>query len=310
MVFNFLFIFIDYFNYFKKMKELYNDISNERKKQFIKNLFAIKSNIQRQYNSDFLSLTESYYTEQLRNYFNLTIKKRLNIEFDELENIHKNVDEDLTSYDFDFGINAITKTLYDNDEEFISIYQNFIKDYVDKEIGKGRKFWFQKTPTIRVHCPGANSRKVYPAYHNDIFLGHHPCELNIWIPLTYKRSEGHGFNLISVNDSKEILKPYDFDIFKYYKEVRDHNSLAFKITDNKSKPVITDFGQILFFDIRSIHSTMPMINQTRVSIDVRIIFDEDKNNHPFDHVGLGRMKTPFEPGKYYYDKAIQNSNFL
>ena len=292
------------------MKELYNDISNERKKLCMKNLFEIKSNIQKIYNGDYINLKESNYTLQFRDYFNHTIKKRLNIEFDELENIHKNVSEDLTSYDFDFGINGITKALYEMDEEFISIYHNFIRNWVDKEIGKGKKFLFQKTPTIRVHCPGANSRKVYPAYHNDMFLGHHHCELNIWIPITYKRSEGHGFNLLGVNDSKEILKPYDFDIFKYYEEVRNHNSLAFEITDKKAKPVNTDFGEILFFDIRSIHSTMPMFKQTRVSMDIRIIFDEDKNNHPFNHIGLGRMKTPFEPGKYYYEKAIQNSNFL
>ncbi len=292
------------------IKEIYNNIANERKKQFMKNFFDIKSNIQKQYDADNINLKENNYTRQLRDYYNSTIKKRLNIEFDELENIHKNVSEEFTTYDFDFGINDLTKSLYEMDEEFISIYHDFIRNWVDKEIGKGRKFWFQKTPTIRVHCPGTNSRKVYPAYHNDMFLGHHPYELNIWIPLTYKRLEGHGFNIMSVSDSKKILEPYDFDIFKYYAEVRDHDNPAFKITDDKSKPVSTDFGEILLFDLRSIHSTMPMSGQTRVSMDVRIIFDEDKNNHPFAHTGLGRMKTPFEPGKYYYQNAVQNSNFL
>lgn len=291
-------------------KENYNEIATPRKQQFMKSFFDAKSNLQQERGVDSINLKEANYTTKLRDYFDRTIKKRLNIEFDELENIHKNVDESLTTYDFAFGINGLTKALYDMDEEFISIYHSFIKDWVEKEVAHGRKFWFQKTPTIRVHCPGANSKTVYPAYHNDMFLGHHPCELNIWIPLTHKRSEGHGFTLMNVNDSKEILKPYDFDTEKYYEEVRKHDSSAFKITDSKAKPVTTEFGEILLFDIRSLHSTMPMSEQTRASMDVRIIFDEDKKNHPFDHKGLGRMKTPFEPGQYYYEKAVQNSNFV
>ena len=291
-------------------KENYNDLPTERKQQFMRSFFDAKSDIQKRYNADCINLKETHYTQKLRDYFDATIKKRLNINFDELENIHKNVGEELTTYDFAFGINDITKALYEMDEDFISIYHDFVKNWLDKEIGNGRKFWFQKTPTIRVHCPGANSRTVYPAYHNDTFLGHHPHEMNIWIPLTYKRSEGHGFNFMSVGDSKEILKPYNFDIFKYYEEVRDHNSAAFKLTDSKSKKVSTEFGEVLFFDIRSLHSTMPMSEQTRVSMDIRIIFDEDKNNHPFTHTGLGRMKTPFEPGNYYYEKAVQNSSFV
>lgn len=291
------------------MKEIYNDLPIEQQQEFMRNFFDTKSFIQNEFGTDNLNLEENFYTEQLRSYFDSTIKKRLNIEFDKLENIHKGANDDLTTYDFDFGINGITKALYDMDEEFISIYHNFIKNWVDKNIAKGRKFWFQQTPTIRAHCPGANSKTVYPAYHNDLFLGHHPQELNIWVPLTNLGDEGHGFNLMNVNESKKILKPYDFNIPKYYAEVRDHESNAFKITDDKARPVTADFNQILLFDVRSIHSTMPMSEQTRVSMDVRIIFDEDKNKHPFSHVGLGRMKTPFEPGKYYHEKAVKDSNF-
>ncbi len=276
----------------------------------MRNFFNTKSFIQEKFGADSLNLEERHYTEALRKYFDSTIKKRLNIEFDELENIHKSVGDDLTSYDFDYGINGITKALYDMDDEFISIYHDFVKNWIGTKIANGRKFWFQHTPTIRVHCPGANSKTVYPAYHNDTFLGHHPCELNIWVPFTYLRKEGHGFNLMNVEESKKILTPYDFDIFKYYAEVRKLDSEAFKITDSKAKPVTTEFGQILLFDVRSLHSTMPMDHQTRVSMDVRIIFDEDKNNHPFDHVGLGRMKTPFEPGKYYHERAVENSIFV
>ncbi|MBU6140090.1 MAG: hypothetical protein KGP29_00840 [Proteobacteria bacterium] len=291
------------------MKEIYNDLPVGKQQEFMRNFFETKSFIQEKFGADSLNLEENFYTKQLRNYFDSTIKKRLNIGFDKLENIHKSVDDQLTSYDFDYGINGITKALYDMDEEFVSIYHDFIKNWIGKNIADGRKFWFQKTPTIRVHCPGANSKTVYPAYHNDTFLGHHPYELNIWIPLTYLGNEGHGFDLMDVNESKEILKPYDFDIFKYYAEVRNHSSQAFKVTSEKAKPVTTEFGQILLFDVRSLHSTMPMHQQTRVSMDVRIIFDEDKNNHPFAHTGLGRMKTPFEPGAYYHEKAVQNSSF-
>jgi hypothetical protein len=257
------------------MKEDYNSISTQRKQEFVKNSFDQKGFVQKKFNSENINLQENFYTTQLRKYFDKAIKKRLNIDFDELENIHKNVDEELTAYDFDYGINGLTRALYDMDDEFISIYHNFIKDWVDKNLADGKKFWFQKTPTIRVHCPGANSKTVYPAYHNDTFLGHHPYETNIWIPLTHKRQEGHGFTLLSFTDSKEILKKYDFDVFKYYEEVRKFDNEAFKITNAKAKNATTDFNEILLFDVKLLHSTMPMCQQTRVSMDVRIIFDKD-----------------------------------
>ena len=190
------------------------------------------------------------------------------------------------------------------DEEFTALYHTFVKDWVKNNVAKGKTFWFQRTPTIRVHCPGSNADKVYPAYHNDMFLGHHAYEINIWFPFTHKRSEGHGFVLASVEESKKLLQKYGFNIPEYYKEVRDHNTNIYKETHNIAKPVTTDFGQVSVFDLRSIHSTLPMHNQTRVSMDVRIIFAEDKEKHIYDHRGKGRMASMFQEGEYFYKEPV------
>ena len=58
----------------------------------------------------------------------LSEKEVITKNFTDLENIHKNVlDKKLLDYDFDSGVNGITKELYDVDDSFMNTYYSFIK---------------------------------------------------------------------------------------------------------------------------------------------------------------------------------------
>jgi hypothetical protein len=104
---------------------------------------------------------------------------------------------------------------------------------------------------------------------------------------------------------------YGFDNSKkWYKEV-DYNSETFikKAIDSKefnkngdklSFQVDSNLNNIFLFDSLCIHTNQPRLDDTRVSIDMRI--------NPVDdfvdgYVGAGRMKAEFKPGgKFGYSK--------
>ena len=49
------------------------------------------------------------------------------------------------------------------------LYHDFIKGFVKERLAQGRKFIFQKVPTIRIHCPKVSQN--YPVlYHLNCFL--------------------------------------------------------------------------------------------------------------------------------------------
>ena len=118
--------------------------------------------------------------------------------FIDLENLHEHVsDKSLMEYDFNSGVNGITKKLYDSDKELSDIYKLFLKDLYQY---LGFDFYFQSTPTIRVHCPNQKNQHHYPRYHNDCQYGHPPEEMNIWFSLT--KNEDSGFCVVDFENSK------------------------------------------------------------------------------------------------------------
>jgi ectoine hydroxylase-related dioxygenase (phytanoyl-CoA dioxygenase family) len=66
-------------------------------------------------------------------------------------------------------------------EEIISLYENFVSDYVAENIGE--EFLYQKFPTFRVHLP---DMRAVTKWHYDADQDHaHPIgEINFIIPLT------------------------------------------------------------------------------------------------------------------------------
>ena len=229
-------------------------------------------------------------------------KKKIIKDDIKLEQIHKYINKSLREYDLKHGVNKISQMFYENDTEFKKKYFSFIK-YLSKEVFKF-PFYFQAVPTIRIQCPQAKNSHFYPMYHNDISLGHPFEEINLWIPLTNKSIiENHGFRIMSFKNSKRILKRFDFSLDHLLNNCIKKKKINFKL--NKiAKKVGTKYGSMLAFDARCLHSSETMLNQSRVSIDIRIIPVKEYSKMKYRYQGLGKRKILFEPGKCYFKKAF------
>ena len=203
----------------------------------------------------------------------LKYKKIISDDFFDLERLHEHISPDMCiDQDWPSGRPSFSSIFFDQD--ISNIYDNFI--YSIYEI-LGYDFYFQKIPTIRVHCPEENIDDDFRFWHNDTDFGHPPEELNIWISLT---------------ENKEC---------------------SFEILDSEDniKEVNSNLDSFLFFDDGSNdvvkHSYRPVINETRVSIETRI---NPKEKYVSGYVGTGRMKAEFKPGGCFgYDKKLASEIF-
>ena len=235
------------------------------------------------------------FLKQLNNLFNISCS------IDEISNLHNRLDDNLKVYDQKFGINEISNHFYDMPDTFNKKYIELLKFQVRNVIGQD--FYFQNNSTLRVQAPHISSKSYYPYYHSDIQLGHPPYEINLWIPLSPpSQSEGYGFSIASLEDSIKIYKKYDFNISKITEDV--------KSISNHLNPISTlqnfDYGKAVLFDSRCLHSTLPLENHTRVSMDVRIMLVDlfHKFNHHYQ--GTGRRRVNYKPGYAYNSKSIDN----
>ena len=243
-------------------------------------------------------------TEKLSEIFLKKLNNLLstNYTIGEIENLHRNIDEDYKIYDQIFAINKISTFFYDMPDSFIQEYFKILKLKVRSVIGED--FYFQKNPTLRLQMPHKTAEPMYPFYHSDIQLGHPPYEINLWIPLNHPSlNEGYGFSISSLKDSIEIFEKYNFDVDKMSKDGRKDIP---NLLDPISKLQNFEYGQAVLFDTRCLHSGKIMSDHTRVSIDVRItpvkLFK--KFNHEYQ--GTGRKKTIFKPGGGYNINSIDN----
>lgn len=219
--------------------------------------------------------------------------------FKDLEEIHNHISSELREYNFDDGVNKLSTYLYDTDDEFHASYLNLIRkirDYFPE-----RPFYFQKTPTIRIHCPNAKNANHYPRYHTDVNYGHPPEEINLWIPLTNRR-KSHGFRLMNLEASKRIIQGCNFD-FDLLIDNAVNDQLFTEQCDSVAPEVSTEFGEALIFDSRCIHSGVPMLDHSRSSIDIRIIFLDDFQKQKVRYQGVGRRKILYTPGEAYSIKT-------
>ena len=251
-------------------------------------------------NSKLVEIKQVY---DLTNIFLKQLESLLNIScsVDEISNLHNKLDEYLKVYDQKFRINQISNRFYDMPDAFKNKYIELLKLQLRELIGQD--FYFQDNPTLRVQVPHISAKSVLPFYHSDIQLGHPPYEINFWLPLNLPSNlEGYGFSISSLKDSVKIYKKYDFDISEISK-----NSQS--IT-NYLNPISTlqnfDYGQAILFDSRRLHSSQPLENHTRVSIDIRVMPAEVFHKFNHDYQGTGRNRVTFKPGDAYNSKSIDN----
>ena len=286
-------------------KILFNSLPKDKKIFLTKKKFSQKSYFQKKISNgkSYKKINISSYSQILRNEILRLLKKKkiINKKF-ELEQIHKQLDKSMKNYNLNNGVNKISQMFYENDDEFKSVYFSFIK-FLSKNIFKF-KFYFQTIPTIRFQCPGGKNRTHYPRYHNDIAYGHPFEEINLWIPLTFmNKQEKHGFRMMSLYNSKKILKKYGYSLDNFVNDCIKKRNLNFRYNPLSPK-VKAQFGEMLAFDSRCFHTGESMNYQTRVSIDIRIIGIKDYNNSKYKYQGLGKRKILFEPGKCYFKSNL------
>ena len=225
-------------------------------------------------------------------HLNLTDKSMLNYESAEkYKKTHK--------HNYTTGINEVQKYLYnlDKDEKWYGMYLELLKNLYEE---LGYDFYFQKTPTVRVHCPNAKGSEHYPMYHSDIILGHPPQEINVWLSLTDNKNTG--FFILDYDDSIDYFKKYSNDELTNLalNDKECYNQDCHKLADE----VESTIEYVFLFDSYRIHSGMPRNDDTRVSIDIRIN-PVDKFVHGL--VGSGKQKAEYWPGGNfgYHEKSIK-----
>lgn len=137
---------------------------------------------------------------------------------------------------------------------FMKVYHDFLRDVVLPHLGTGR-IAFQSIPTFRCHLPhfGHMGRP-----HRDEDYRHPPCEVNFWIPVTTV----FGSNSLFAESRRGVgdFRPFD---------LRE--------------------GQLMrFYGNQVWHYAMPNeTDNTRVSLDFRVIREEEWSPDAFDRFKLG-----------------------
>lgn len=265
----------------------------------MRDVWARKSRFQQEFGADAVDLpcgnfTQSWRAEILR----ILTEKGAIPAGTELENLHNVISPEMKAYGFDDGVNKITTYLYDTDAQFAAHYHRFVKEAIAPHFPYA--FYFQATPTIRIHCPNGENAHHYPRYHTDIGYGHPPEEINIWIPLTAPVApQQHGFRCANVAASQEILDGYGFDFTPFIQRAVEDKPYNAEI-NNVAPQVQTQMGSFHAFDSRCIHTGEPLLNHTRASIDVRIIPVADFESLPVEYQGTGRRRIRYVPGQAYH----------
>ncbi|MBX3710090.1 MAG: hypothetical protein KIT56_08305 [Gammaproteobacteria bacterium] len=274
-----------------------NTLSHDEKKALIKKTYSGCSYFQDLFHHDHVEVDCMTSSIAFRNEIErLLWEKNLVKEKIALENLHEVLSDEIKAYNFNDGVNKLSTFFYDTDKQFQAVYHQYIK-FLREHFVK-EPFWFQDTPTIRIHCPNAENSHHYPRYHSDISYGHPPEEMNIWLPLT-DLLDGHSFRTLSVEASNQILEKYDYDFDAFIHDAI-HDKAFTQRCESVGLPVNTPFGNMLAFDSRCVHSGEPMKSHTRVSMDIRILPLSQYEKMEIEYQGAGRRKILFTPGNCYH----------
>jgi hypothetical protein len=209
----------------------------------------------------------------------------------ELRTLHTVVSPDLKVLDA-AQISPFTAAFYQPGDAIVAEYHRFIATEIAPLVGE--PLYYQKTPTIRFHFPHQANFGPAPKWHSDIMLGHPPAELNVWVPVT----AAYGSNAMriidrSISDAIFAARAGDFTGFE---------DGGIGTHDAASVPVELSAGEYLIFNPRCIHATQyNTTDDTRVSIDFRVISVRAFEKLRLSYYGTGRYPMPFAPGGYYED---------
>jgi hypothetical protein len=217
---------------------------------------------------------------------------------EDLTQLHRFLPADLMVLD-DGELNEASRAFYETSPSFVEAYQRLIRDIITVEVVRGDCV-FQRTPTIRFHFPHQAGFLWKPRFHTDVMLGHPPQEMNIWLPLCRTRGTS-SMRIAPLEPSLRLLGRvgFDFESFAHAVQVDDQVQ---RECHEASASVELSYGEFIAFDPRCLHATQDNdTDQTRVSLDFRVMPVEDYAELRLPYRGTGRLHMPFTRGAYYHE---------
>jgi hypothetical protein len=182
------------------------------------------------------------------------------------------------------------------------LYHEFIKWLYTDVIKKD--FYFQRTPTTRVHMPNVEGNVIYPCWHADSFLGHNPRDINVWFGLTDNTYSG--FEVLKLKESQEWFSEFKNDPIAWRNHCFKGDPGFMNLGSSMSTEVKDIYNTLFLFDSRCIHSAIHRNEKdmtTKMSIDVRLLLVEDEDWPMIDgepvFVGSGIRKAEYKVGSPY-----------
>ncbi len=217
-----------------------------------------------------------------------------------LDDLHLYLHDDYKSLD-QSEQNKISISFYDASKKIQDMYLKFISNVISPNFSD--RIHYQVVPTFRFHFPNQKGYEWKDRYHTDIMLGHPPYEFNVWLPFT-KVFGSNSMRLTSLNDSEEIYEMCNNN-FESLAEKCQYDDDFISHLSLKSSPLEMRYGEFIIFDPKCLHCTQHnTTNKTRISMDIRIMLENNFDKYSREYITTGRKKMPFKPGYYFSKEAL------
>lgn len=281
-------------------------LSTKDKELFLKDLHS-KSQImklfdswsyQDNFNIEEVNFRDTIIEELLKK--NLINEKLFSKHGRKLEKLHLSLNDEYKNLD-ESEQNKISISFYETSKNINNLYVKFIKDIISPYFKD--PVYYQAVPTFRFHFPNQLGYNWKDRYHTDIMLGHPPYEINIWLPFT-KTYDSNSIRITPYEESMNFLKSCNYD-FELFAEQVQYNDEISDMLRKSSNAINMNYGQFIMFDPRCLHCTQHNItNDTRVSMDIRIITKEELRKYSRQYRTTGRKKMLFTPDNYFSNKPV------
>ena len=218
----------------------------------------------------------------------------------DLGSLHLCLQDDIKSLD-ESEQNSISISFYETSNILQDMYIKFISNVISPLFEK--KIHYQVVPTFRFHFPYQTGYNWNDRYHTDIMLGHPPYEFNVWLPFT-DAFDSNSMRLMSLENSKKIYEICDNN-FENLAEMTQYDDNLIRVLKSKSSSLNMKFGEFVIFDPRCLHCTQYNdTDKTRISMDIRVILEDNFSKYSREYKTTGRKKMPFLPGKYFSFESV------
>ncbi len=217
-----------------------------------------------------------------------------------LEKLHLYLKDDKKNLD-ESEQNFVSISFYKTSIKLREVYKEFIKSVISPHFDDD--LYFQDIPTFRFHFPNQRGYDWNDRYHTDVMLGHPPYEINIWLPFT--RTYGsNSMRIMSFDNSIAALDKCNYNFEAFAEKVQYDDDFA-NILRKNSYPLEMNYGEYIMFDPRCLHCTQNNItDDTRISMDIRVINKNNLAKYSRDYRSTGRQKMLFTPGNYFNKNAV------